>query len=375
MANPHHKSKLLEGVTSWNEWRRKNPDLYPDLSNITLNNLDLSGVWLAGANLERVRIGWCNLSNASLFRASLSGAVVNNSNLRDVNMKDLWGDGEWGGCGFIQRCDLSGVNLEGAFLRGSVFRDVDLANTNLSDTYLQKADLSKAVLDGANLVGARYCSYTEFPPNFDAIGAGMHMTSCHDNTPFVDTRALFDKYAKQDLVRQKFQELLAKYPIPDELRGYFSGSDLYDEASKVQNKFTELLNRPFEELAVDPIFDEYRELVRQTPSQGSETNGLGRSVGSSLRGLSSYDRDFLECVIKHAATEAIFALFVSKLGEIPADDSTVLEKLIEWGALLVGLDPFIFGRALKLASLGKTIFGVFLGCQANPKEWETPWPG
>jgi len=58
MANNDHLALLKKSVNAWNEWRKKNPEIRPDLS----------GVDLSGANLFRA-----NLSEADLHKANLSG--------------------------------------------------------------------------------------------------------------------------------------------------------------------------------------------------------------------------------------------------------------------------------------------------------------
>ena len=51
MANPEHITILKKGVEEWNEWRRNNSVLQPDLSNsdhggANLRGADLTGVYL-----------------------------------------------------------------------------------------------------------------------------------------------------------------------------------------------------------------------------------------------------------------------------------------------------------------------------------------
>jgi len=50
MANEEYLALLKTGVDAWNDWRQRNPEIQPDLS-----EADLSRVDLIGANLRRVR--------------------------------------------------------------------------------------------------------------------------------------------------------------------------------------------------------------------------------------------------------------------------------------------------------------------------------
>ncbi len=69
MANQNHLAVLKKGVAAWNEWRKKNPEIQPDLfkANLRLANLRLAN--LSGAILYKA-----NLSEAILYKANLSGA-------------------------------------------------------------------------------------------------------------------------------------------------------------------------------------------------------------------------------------------------------------------------------------------------------------
>jgi hypothetical protein len=87
MANEEHLAILKQGVEAWNQWRKENPDMRPDL-----RGANLSGALLSGADLNEA-----TLSEAILLMADLSEA------------------------------NLSGANVEGAIVQWSVFGDVDLS--------------------------------------------------------------------------------------------------------------------------------------------------------------------------------------------------------------------------------------------------------
>ena len=53
LMNQDHVRKLLEGVENFNEWRKLNPDVRPDLSNAKFANAQLYGADLNYANLQR----------------------------------------------------------------------------------------------------------------------------------------------------------------------------------------------------------------------------------------------------------------------------------------------------------------------------------
>jgi len=64
MANPDHLAILKQGVGVWEEWRRNNQGIDPDLSGANLGGADLSGAYLSGATLYETVLGATNLSEA-----------------------------------------------------------------------------------------------------------------------------------------------------------------------------------------------------------------------------------------------------------------------------------------------------------------------
>ncbi len=74
MANKDHLALLIKGVAAWNEWRKKNPKIRPDLS---------------GADLRGANLGGANLRGAYLREAILSAANFSLADLRGVNLKEV----------------------------------------------------------------------------------------------------------------------------------------------------------------------------------------------------------------------------------------------------------------------------------------------
>ena len=62
--NQEHYDKLKECPRKWNEWRRENPDVIPNLT-----RADLTWANLTGANLTRANLTGANLTGADLTRA------------------------------------------------------------------------------------------------------------------------------------------------------------------------------------------------------------------------------------------------------------------------------------------------------------------
>jgi hypothetical protein len=53
MANEEHLAILKQGVEAWNQWRRENPSIVPDLAETDLTSRNLNGANLSKARLIR----------------------------------------------------------------------------------------------------------------------------------------------------------------------------------------------------------------------------------------------------------------------------------------------------------------------------------
>ena len=69
MANPEHVRRLKQGVDTWNQWRRENLDIRPDL-----RGQSFKGQYLAGADFSNADIRSANFAKAGLRGANFSGA-------------------------------------------------------------------------------------------------------------------------------------------------------------------------------------------------------------------------------------------------------------------------------------------------------------
>ena len=81
MANEEHLDILKQGVKAWNQWRKENPSVRPDLRGANLSEANLIGAKLSGAGLSGANLSWANLSGADLSHAILMETVFGNTNL------------------------------------------------------------------------------------------------------------------------------------------------------------------------------------------------------------------------------------------------------------------------------------------------------
>ncbi len=119
MANLEHLKQVKGGSEAWNEWRRLNPTVRPDLS-----GADMS---MAKAREAAFHIG--------LLTGGMGGS------LRDLSGMDFSG------------ADLTGANLVGQILTRTNFNGADLSGANLSHAHLVESTLQDAKLNGCRVYG------------------------------------------------------------------------------------------------------------------------------------------------------------------------------------------------------------------------------
>ena len=151
MPNPEHLAKLKEGLEAWNEWRRVNTEVEPDLSGANLSGADLSGADLSKANLSDADLSRANLSDADLGRANLSHANLSYANLGGADLSGAYLGGATAGGAYLGGATASEADLSRAYLRVADLSKANLSVADLSEANLSGADLSEANLSGANL--------------------------------------------------------------------------------------------------------------------------------------------------------------------------------------------------------------------------------
>ena len=216
MANRLHLSLLRSGADAWNEWRRSNPRVRPnlkkaklisqDLTGYNFHGCDFSGADLSGAMLHLAHFGRANLhgtnfQGANLHTATLSGAEINAANFVGAIVIDA----------DLTFCEIEHTCFSEARLQGSSFAFSTLRNVTFCRADLQLVQFNNTYFIGVDLTGA-------------AVGA----TSFGD-TSFVDVKGL-------DTLRHEFpssigidtffnagglpQQFLSGAGVPDEFIEY-----------------------------------------------------------------------------------------------------------------------------------------------------------
>lgn len=141
MADEAHVNIWEMGTGVWNEWRKSNPTIKPDLSNLDISGEDMHEINYSDTNLRKVVLSRASLNSADLTGADLSGSDLSNANLNEASLR--------------------GTTLIETNLERTDFTRADLGNANLSNAYMEQtqfaeAFLGRAVVTGSHILGADF---------------------------------------------------------------------------------------------------------------------------------------------------------------------------------------------------------------------------
>lgn len=152
MANSEHIIILKQGVAHWNNWRKNNPHVIPDLSNASIIGKDLDKINFEKANLSHVNLSgiaglkYANFEKADLRGANLSEAYLTGANLKYANLDDA---------------NLLEAQIDFAEIQDASFIHANLADANLNCTWMKNTTFCEA-----NLINATFGSSKIFSANF-----------------------------------------------------------------------------------------------------------------------------------------------------------------------------------------------------------------
>jgi hypothetical protein len=211
MANPEHLQILKQGVEAWNQWRRQNEAIRPNLQGV-----DLGGASLGGANFDAANLHGANLSDANLDGANLGGADLHAVNLDGANL----------GGAYLEDATFYGASLDRANLHAANLYAVNLSGTSLQGANLSGAYLGRANLGEANLQGA------------DVSEVGLFNT-IFGNTNLTNVRGL-ETCRHEGPSTLDYRTLVQSWPLP---LAFLRGCGLPDA---LIDYLPSLLNQPFQ---------------------------------------------------------------------------------------------------------------------------------
>ena len=154
MPDPKHLRILEKGVKTFNDWREKNPYIFPNIVKANLSGADLSGADLSRAHLSEANLSEADLSGADLRGANLRRADLSRADLKQTHLRDaILSSANLIGLN-ISRADLTRASMNGVNLSGAVLSEADLRGAHLNSANLTVTDLSGANLRGAWLIRA-----------------------------------------------------------------------------------------------------------------------------------------------------------------------------------------------------------------------------
>ena len=144
MANQEHIDILKQGVETWNQWREKHLDIYPDLIGVDFSEADFSYINLSEANLYQANFTKANLYRANLSKANLHEAGFYRANLYEANLSEA-------SLGYAQLtyATLTYATLAKADLRRSSFVDTNLSHANLTNCSVYGISVWNVQTEGA----------------------------------------------------------------------------------------------------------------------------------------------------------------------------------------------------------------------------------
>ena len=165
MANPEHLEILKKGVEKWNQWRKDNPGISPDLHSAYLDKWDLRQVNFNNTDLRKARLSLANLYLATLAEADLSEADLQATDFRE---SILW------------RADLTKSYLGGAIFDRTILHEANFRESTINTTTFSDCDLrsikglESVIFGGPSTIGVNtiFRSQGKIPKAF-LLGCGV----------------------------------------------------------------------------------------------------------------------------------------------------------------------------------------------------------
>lgn len=142
IINKQQLQILEKGVGAWNQWRKFNPQIMPNLEGAILNNRNLIGIDFSSTNLKRCNLSGANLNKANLSKANISSELLIETDLSESDLRNA----------NLTNSNLTKADLSNAFMEYANLKEASLRQADLHESILRGADLSRADLQRASFV-------------------------------------------------------------------------------------------------------------------------------------------------------------------------------------------------------------------------------
>lgn len=273
MADEQHLNKLREGVENWNQWRKENPDIKPDLRGTYLRRVHLVGANLIDANLDGANLRDADLADSNFCRAILIDASFDSADLKHANFDGaVLIAGDFTGAILIDTnfrdADLTSAKFYDAILIGANFRDADLSGVNLNNANIKKADLSNVKLKRVQALSTNFEST-------NLTGACIEDWNINSQT---------------NLQNVKCDYIYLKYSFSKKENRYIFSDRRPHHGNFKKGEFTQLFQKALE--TVDLIFsegiewtaflDSYQQLQAEVKSEELSIQAIEKKSGSAF---------------------------------------------------------------------------------------------
>jgi len=136
MAFADHTQILMQGVNIWNKWRKDNPKIIPQLSQVNISEMEGFPTGLSNINLSNAYLENTNLYGINMEGSNFEGSILYNSNCYGTSFRNT----------NFRSADLELVNFSQASLERADFNASRLGTTVFGDCNLSSAkNLDKCV--------------------------------------------------------------------------------------------------------------------------------------------------------------------------------------------------------------------------------------
>jgi uncharacterized protein YjbI with pentapeptide repeats len=145
MAKEEHLKILDKGVGEWNNWRKNNPDLVPDLMKTDLEGKDFRKINFSKTNLNGVNFRLSNLGWANLIDAELNGIDFLGTSLisADLSRSEIIGSEFFGAN--LWNANFTSTGLFSSIFWRTGFKKTIFRNSHFSEVVIADCDLREAL--------------------------------------------------------------------------------------------------------------------------------------------------------------------------------------------------------------------------------------